>query len=101
MDLINILEQNIAGQTEIDDVYTTYISCVKAEMDKFLPHTNKKFRRKFKHYKPFWDMDLTEQWKKMHTAFVKFSKSDKRNIPLRTRLKRIYIDYCGVNLVRC
>ena len=26
----------------------------------------------------------------MHTAFVKFSKSDKRNIPLRTRLKSIY-----------
>ena len=27
---------------------------------------------------------------KMNTAFVKFSKSDKRNIPLRARLKSIY-----------
>ena len=35
MDLINIMEQNIAGQTEIDDVYTKYINHVKAEMDKF------------------------------------------------------------------
>ena len=35
-------------------------------------------------------MDLTEQWRRMLTAFVKFSKSDKRNIPLRTRLKSIY-----------
>ena len=90
MDLINIMEQNIAGQTEIDDVYTKYINCLKAEMDKFLPNTNKKIRRKFKHYKPFCDMDLIEQWKKKHTAFVKFSKSNKRNRSIRTRLKSIY-----------
>ena len=72
IDLINIMEQNIAGQSEIDDVYTKYVNCVKAEMDKFLPGIDKKSRRKFKHCKPFWDMDLSEQWKKMHTAFIKF-----------------------------
>ena len=75
MDLINIMDQNIGGQSEIDDVYTKYVNHVTAEMDKFLWSINKKIRRKFKHYKPFWDMDLTEQWKKMHTTFVKFSKS--------------------------
>ena len=90
MDLINIMEQNIAGQTEIDGVYTKYVKCVKTEMKQFLPNTNKKTIRKFKHYKPFSDMDLTEQWKKMHTVFIMFSKSDKRNISLRTRLKSIY-----------
>ena len=100
LDLINIMEQNIAGQSEIDDVYTKYVNHVKAEMNKFLPVINKKSRRKYKHCKPFRDLDLAEQWKKMHTAFIKFSRSDKRNIPLRTRLK-VYIDYTSVNLIRC
>ena len=90
LDLINIMEQNIAGKSEIDDVYTKYVNHVKAEMNKFLPIINKKSRRKFKHCKPFWDMDLAEQWEEMHTAFIRFSKSDKRNIPLRTRLKSVY-----------
>ena len=35
-------------------------------------------------------MDLAEQWNEIYTAFIKFCKSDKRNIPLRTRLKSIY-----------
>ena len=81
--------------------YSWTVNRVKAEMDKFLPSINKKTRRKFKHCKPFWDMDLAEQWKKMHTAFIKFSKNDKRNISLRTRLKSVYIDCTRVNLIRC
>ena len=90
LDLINIMEQNIAGQSEIDDVYTKYVNYVKAEMTIFLPIINKNSRRKFKHCIPFWAMDLAEQGKEMHTAFIKFSKSDKGNIPLRTGMKSIY-----------
>ena len=30
MDLIDIMEQNIAGQSEIDDVYTEYVNCVQS-----------------------------------------------------------------------
>ena len=35
MDLIYIMKQNIAGQSETDDVYTKYVNCVKAEMDTY------------------------------------------------------------------
>ena len=65
--MISDIERCSNHQNDIDSCHKDICNVLYKEMDAFLllKDTNKKIRKKFKYYKPYWNDHLSELWRNM------------------------------------
>ena len=77
LDIIRNIELCRENQENVDKLYDDFCDKLIIEMDENIPSfdCSKKTRKRYKHYKPYWDDDLETLWHNFHMkekAFLKF-----------------------------
>ena len=75
--IIHKLENNVHNQRMLDSVFKELCECFFSEFDKNLKFRtigNKRTRKYYKSHKPYWDEELTNNWKAMRENELKYSK---------------------------
>ena len=75
------LESTVLAQDELDRVYDNVCSELFKEFDNCLEYRDcsTRTRKKFKHFKPFWNEELTDKWKNMKDAEKVFTKMKQKS----------------------
>ena len=77
LDIIRNIELCRENQENVDKLYDDFCDKLIIEMDENIPSFDcpKKTRKRYKHYKPYWDDNLETLWHNFHMkekAFLKF-----------------------------
>ena len=87
-EMISQLERCQNEQCELDRMYENFCKEMFKEMDKYFKYIDcsKKTRKQFKHYKPYWNDELTRMWQNMRAAEKHFLKCNRTHGNMRRHL---------------
>ena len=82
-------ENVLSNQCELDEAYNSFKNTIVREMDWMSDYKYSRHRKKFKYYKPYWNLELMNLWLQMRNAEKNFTRC-KGSRQERNRYRALY-----------